>query len=397
MRVFLLAVSFFKRIHLKYIKIIIVLASLFLISACGSESEKSATESRSESISGVKSRVEPVSDSLDFTFSCWMAGTDTADTSSSYLKYREVIQSTWKKIIREKVDPIRTFTDSFIPQLRSVRTLVYPFAGGDFLYADAFFPEADTILMFGLEPAGTIFGRDTVSEVARRNYLSELHKSMFYSNELGFFRTLSMEKELQQNLLNGTLHPILFYLVQSGYEILDIQSANLSPDGQIVICENMTCRQAEINRFLYIRKGEARVRELIYFSGDISDAGLKMNPGIQKYLENRDTFHVFLKAASYLLHQAEFSQIRNLLAGHASSVLQDDSGFPLRVLDSMYSDIQVFGTYSRTIPLFSSFYQEDLKQRFQKSSKIRNPGFIIGYNQKFRETNLIFAQKLRPL
>lgn len=325
----------------------------------------------------------------------WMAGLDITDTTSAYRNYSKTTDSVWSRVLSRKIQPILTFRDSFLPELTRHRQVFYPFAGGDFLYPNAFFSSADTLMLVGLEPPGTLFSPDSLSPTIRLQYLSALSQSLFFSNELGFFRTLSMEKELKQSRLNGTLHPILFYLSRSGYSIHSIRYAGFSPDGKWVDCSDSACHQVNIIR--YYHNNPDSLHTLIYVSQDLSDDGLKKNPAFLKSLSYLNQPAVFLKAASYLMHQSDFASIRSWILQSSNCLLQDDSGIPLKFLKPEFSDIQVFGEYSRTIPLFASFFQPDLKQLFQDSSRVRNPGFIIGYNQKFQQTNLIFAKKMRTL
>src|ERR1700755_3347837 len=55
---------------------------------------------------------------------------------------------------RDSLSRIRAFAAKEIPQ--SDRALLYFFSGPDFLYANAFYPDAQTYVMSGLEPAGVI-------------------------------------------------------------------------------------------------------------------------------------------------------------------------------------------------------------------------------------------------
>lgn len=50
----------------------------------------------------------------------------------------------------------------YLPE-NAPKTLLYPFAGGDFFYANLFYPNRDTIIMIGLEPVGTGFEDSTVA------------------------------------------------------------------------------------------------------------------------------------------------------------------------------------------------------------------------------------------
>jgi hypothetical protein len=334
-------------------------------------------------------------DSLQTQFALWLSGLQTQDSSVLYQNYSTSINKAWQKVEKTKIQPIITFRDSFIPETSKFSTLFYPFSGGDFLYAHTFFPNADTFILVGLEPAGTWFSKDSLSPKQQESYLSNLNQSLFFSNELGFFRTLSMEKELNQPYLDGTLHPILFYLSRLGLKVLRIFPQSISPEGSLIPAIDSASHF--VNTVEFLEPSTQKRKILIYISQDLSNSGLNSKPGFLNFIQQKDSLAVFLKAASYLLHQSSFSTIRKLILESSQAILQDDSGVPLRELKKEFTHIEVFGAYDKTISLFTSFYQEDLKTLFQDSSQVRNPGFIIGYNQKFRQTNLIFAQKMRTL
>lgn len=383
--------------HSRFFLLVLMMTTCCWMLSCGQSDagtqESAGNTASPDSLTSATSTPPP--DTAQAQFALWMAGLDSTDTTSAYRNYSKTTGSVWSRVLSRKIQPILNFRDSFLPELTLHRLVFYPFAGGDFLYPNAFFSSADTLMLVGLEPPGTLFSPDTLSPASRLQYLSGLSQSLFFSNELGFFRTLSMEKELKQSRLNGTLHPILFYLSRSGYALHSIRYAGFSPDGNWVDCSDSACHQVNIIR--YYKNHPDSLHTLIYVSQDMSDEGLKKNPAFLKSLSSLHQPAVFLKAASYLMHQAEFASIRSWILQNSSCLLQDDSGIPLKFLKPEFSDIQVFGEYSRTIPLFAVFFQPELKQLFQDSSRVRNPGFIIGYNQKFQQTNLIFAKKMRTL
>ena len=97
-----------------------------------------------------------------------------------------------------------------------------------------------------------------------------------------------------------------------------------------------------------------------------------------------------LKAASYLLHQNGFNIARNYLLGVSASILQDDSGIPLRNFTPEKWTLRFFGTYTGPINLFKSFYQPDLRQYYATSSP-KPLTFGFGYQYNRQDATLIFA------
>ena len=72
---------------------------------------------------------------------------------------------------RASLSKIRVFATKEIPQ--TDRPLLYFFSGPDFLYANAFFPNATTYVLSGLEPAGEI---PRMEELNPRTLEYTLHK-----------------------------------------------------------------------------------------------------------------------------------------------------------------------------------------------------------------------------
>ncbi|MFZ9754419.1 MAG: hypothetical protein ACO3DK_00095, partial [Bacteroidia bacterium] len=272
------------------------------------------------------------------------------------------------------------------------KTLLYPFAGGDFYYGHLFNPRQDTIIMLGLETPGTLFDLTRYKTDTLTAYLKGLEKSLFFPHQLGFFRTKSMANDFQTTLLNGTLHTALYYMGRMGYEIHYIKGVSadkgLNFEGELGP-ESMGVRVG------YSQFGvNDPIREWIYLSQDISNGGLQTPKGqwVQSYLKSRGPVVSFFKAASYLLHEDYFSTIRDLCLDQSKRILQDDSGIPYSVLKEEGFAVRLLGEYHRTIPLFSNNLQEDLKQAYADQHPASLP-FNVGYNAQFHECNLQLATR----
>ena len=73
-----------------------------------------------------------------------------------------------------------------------------------------------------------------------------------------------------------------------------------------------------------------------------------------------------LKAASYLMHAKNFSQVRDFLLTHSKVILQDDSGIPCRFFDKHKWDIRYCGQYVGPIERFKKYPQPDLVKRVRQ-------------------------------
>src|SRR5262249_1386690 len=78
-----------------------------------------------------------------------------------------------------------------------------------------------------------------------------------------------------------------------------------------------------------------------------------------------------LKAASYLLHGGNFTVARDFLLRNSASILQDDSGIPVRYFAPVKWTLRFFGTYPGPIELFKNYYQPALRQFYEATSPKR--------------------------
>ena len=131
---------------------------------------------------------------------------------------------------------------------------------------------------------------------------------------------------------------------------------------------------------------------LYYFSADLSDSGLKANQAVLRFCNKLGPTNSFLKADSYLLHQNDFNIARSYLLRASASILQDDSGIPLRYFAPDRWTMRFFGSYPGPINLFKNFYQPDLAHYYTASSP-KPLTFGFGYQWDPREAGVIIATR----
>ena len=88
----------------------------------------------------------------------------------------------------------------------------------------------------------------------------------------------------------------------------------------------------------------------------------------------------YLKAASYLMHQNGFTNIRNYLVGDCQFILQDESGIPAEFF-ATYFNVTYFGKYAGPIDMFKEFDQPYLRQVYA-SGAARPLPFGTGYRMR---------------
>ncbi len=319
-----------------------------------------------------------------------------------WLQYAQNSSSKWDVLNEKVARPIQNWVaGQSYNQKHPTRTLLYPFAGGDFFYANLFFPDKDTIIMVGLEPPGALFNPDSVDQRSLESYLNDLEKSLFFPHKLGFFRTKSMAIDFDKGLLNGTVHTCLYYLSKAGKQIHYVKSMNFDSVGNFKDVSDIgtSKNRKKGYRIGYAAKGDKQVKELIYFAENLANSGVYYSDNKVKrripsamFMEKHRNTASYFKAATYLMHKSYFSWIRDVCTGSSSVILQDDSGIPLALLEKSGFKVQLLGTYTRTIPLFSNLFQPDLKNRYDSIKPEKLP-FTIGYNAQYGECNLQLAEK----
>ncbi|MEY3342550.1 MAG: hypothetical protein RL090_234 [Bacteroidota bacterium] len=306
---------------------------------------------------------------------------------SSYMRLERRSGREWNYMLENKINQMRAWADTVIAPSSETKALFYPFAGADFLHVDPLFHNVNRYVMVGLEPLGTVIA-DTGNKRVLKSHADKIYRSLYFSNRLGFFRTLSMRAELNQKELNGALPLLLFYIRRYGYSISSLEYFDLDSTGNRITSDPSRAIGLKIK--FHDFKGP--IRELDYFRFDLSDNGLQRDDRLIRYVSKMEPYGVYLKAASYLMHNSSFSAIRGTILNKAHFVLQDDSGIPLSSFEDATWDRQLWGKYTRTISLFRGRYQSSLANAYRNSAPLPL-NFYIGYNISHKECNMMWFRK----
>ena len=281
-------------------------------------------------------------------------------------------------------------TELLAPALQISRVCLYLFSGPDFLYANAFYPECDTYLLQGLEAADPLPDFVTLPPAALLGALPDVEAALNTLLNFSFFKTKDMRTDLQRGALKGVL-PILFvFLARAGGEITEVNYASVDRNGHLL--EGGPAGASRGVKISFVTAGAGARKTLYYFTTDLADDALRRNPGVLRFYESFGPANTFLKAASYLLHEGSFNTARSELLSISATVLQDDSGIPVRYFSPDRWTLRFFGTYAGPIRLFAKFYQADLRQYYATSSPKPLP-FGFGYQWNRRNSTLILAVK----
>jgi len=315
----------------------------------------------------------------------FLAGKSEPARTESYAEYAKQIRTAWKHFQQPNLERMRSWWRGRAPATYS--TVFYPFSGPDIGNALAFFPDADSYLLFGLEPPGAIPDVRAMHADAITAGLNELEASLSTLLQVNYFFTKDMEKKLGNGSFNSVTGLLFFFLAMSDCEVTGARKLAI---GRVPGVE-----------ITFKRDRSSKVQTVRYFMVNVADTPLaKTSPDFLPYLESQGRFVTMIKSASYLMHEdgipepAHFQHIRSLILSRSDFVVQDDSGVPLRLFARDTWKLRFHGRYAAPTPEFERHLQKDLKVEMLRNSSGKLP-FSYGYAYKPGESNLMTAERIQ--
>src|SRR6266446_6257796 len=287
-----------------------------------------------------------------------------------------------------QLQKLHAWQETYLPEsLQPIPVAFYMFSGPDFLYVDQFFPKASVYVLCGKESMGPPPDPLRITNLA--GALHNLEDAMSSSLRFSFFITKDMKVDLQSQELNGTLPILYVFLARADKSIRDVTLGSLNGNGTFQEGKAGGISGVRIN---YVDNHSGTAQTLFYFTTDISDSGIRSNPGFLKFCEHFGVGSSFLKSSSYLMFEEGFATIRNFILDHSDTIVQDDAGIPLAYLNRDKWNIRLFGNYVGPIEIFKQHYQSKLRELYEQS----NPPpleFNFGYRWNYKESNLMVIQR----
>lgn len=272
---------------------------------------------------------------------------------------------------------IRGWAESNVtPAASGQRVLLYPFGGPDLFYANAMFPAVSTYVLFGLEPVGSLPNLEAADPSSVNSALPGLYRALETELTVGYFITEDMRRDLGGTILHGVTPLLLSTISLLDGTVDSVSGINAAGRNGVDI---------------QWRNREGVRRRVIYVSGDLSNGGF--NSGLQSWTRSLGPSATYFKAASYLMHDDRFSNLRSFVMNQSQVILQDDSGIPYKYYDQGKWEIRLHGDYSAPIPLFTKHSQSDLRAAYQSIGGGPSIPFGSGYHTRPREANLMIAVK----
>jgi hypothetical protein len=267
-------------------------------------------------------------------------------------------------------------------------TMFYMFSGPDFLYADAFYPNATTYVLSALEPVGAVPDLTRVPYLG--SSLADIEHSMSSILSFSFFITKHMKTDLHADEVSGTLPILYVFLARSGKTIRDVSLVALDETGAVHAAAEAAGKNPTRGVRIKFAGPDGAEKTLYYFSTDLSNSGVRVT-GFLKFCATLAPGNSLLKSASYLLYAGNFSVVREFLLNNSSTIIQDDSGVPLGDYDARKWKFLPFGHYAGPIAEFPGRYQSQYAELFQHSQPM---DFGIGYRWRSYESNLLLSIRL---
>lgn len=330
----------------------------------------------------------------------WLAGLPDSGNSTQalprnndvWMKHKAWLDQRFNSYEERHLAQIRNWSPKFLRESTN-RPLFYPFSGPDILNAVTFFPGRPLYIMGGLEAIGTIPVAPRAIDAKATEGLQALQQSLHNYLARNYFITWQMlatheykdYAKIGAYDFNGTTAIMLAFLARTGHDIVSVRHITLSESGEVVSLDRLSAppKGVQINfvaasEFKPNPNGE---QSLLYFSGDLSDRSLTSLRGLVPLIMGLEEMTTFLKAASFLMYNKSFDDMRSLILARSGTIVTEDSGIPYVFLkrDPSIWGIDLYGEYSEPIADFRERCQPDLYQDMSVSSQGKLP-FRYGYH-----------------
>lgn len=312
-----------------------------------------------------------------------------------YLDHARAFSTSWRGFDEKYFSKMRAWSEQQLqPRIGTPSTIYYLFGGPDFINAYALFPNAQTYILGGLEPVGSLIPPEQLDETRLAAGLEGLRNSTSVILQFSHFITKDMKVDFDKTDFKGVLPVLLTFVSLGGGEVLDVQFFGIDRSGTIQTASSQPKSGLLPGVLIEFRKSVTAPKQSLYYvQADASDGALKSNPALLTWMKRFTPGVSYLKAASYLLHESYFSTIRSFLLQESMAVLQDDSGIPLRYFPPGYWQVTFFGNYTGTLGIFEKYVQNDLLEVYRSGISTSPLEFGTGYKWQQGESNLMLAIK----
>ncbi len=309
--------------------------------------------------------------------------------SSGWANHKNKLDTLWSDFSWRHEQPIQNWAASQISDLRSSSALFYPFSGPDFLFANLFFPNADTVVLCGLEPCEPLPPISQLTAAEIEGGLDGLETSINTVMQFSFFITKDLRRDLVSTRFRGVLPLILTFMARSGHVVESIDLVKIDASGSPVLVSGSS--GSAPGAVIRAIGPNGVMKRVFYFRQDLSNDGIQPGSPFLRFVASFNAPPAFAKSASYLMHEGGFSVIRNFLLTQCRGVVQDPSGVPYRSFVEQGWSVSLYGNYRGTIDLFNEHQQSDLVSAYQRLGA-QPLSFGIGYLYDPERTSLMVGR-----
>ncbi len=317
---------------------------------------------------------------------------DSLTARPAWQAFAAAAGKSWQKYTLTHTAPMTKWAATELDSVQQVSsTVFYPFSGPDFLNVVTLFPAAKTYILVGLEPVGSVPGPAVLQSP---DLFRSVQASLWSVLNFSFFRTNDMAVDLKSTQLDGTVPLIMLFAARTGHQLVSVRPVQLDADGYLQPRD--TAQKLDVRHVpgaeVIVRGLNGAEKTIYYFSTDIGDGNLRAHPALLRHVRSLGPLTTYVKSATYLMHKAYFSKVRNLILQRSQYVLQDDSGIAMKYFPKGWHFTH-YGTYKRPINLFAKHYQPELTAAYADSTRRSRPlPFGTGYNWRQTDSNLLLAR-----
>ncbi|MEO1088908.1 MAG: hypothetical protein AAFY88_32165, partial [Acidobacteriota bacterium] len=305
---------------------------------------------------------------------------DGDQPSPVWLEHAQVMEETWNAI-EARMGKMSAWAAKELGDMPEPEVpLFYPFGGPDLISALHLFPEAGSYLLVGLEAPGRLPMPEDFEASALAEDIARLRRPFDTFAEAGYFVRSQIDKDLSGGQFDGILPILLICLVRAEQTPLALDYVHIDPETMQITSLPPDTDEASVVRIKFAARSDADAiaraleageappdvnqRAVYYFAQDLSDRGLLSEEPFRRLVEHQPGVNVYIKSGEYLAHTEDFSTLRKMVLKKGQTLLQDDSGLPIRFLRSDRWNVRLYGSYTGVLAAYSQWHQEDLEAAF---------------------------------
>ncbi|MGA1250042.1 MAG: hypothetical protein ACO3YM_06115, partial [Candidatus Kapaibacteriota bacterium] len=229
------------------------------------------------------------------------------------------LQELFRRVKTKRLKPMSDFSQTELSTDKvGDGTLFYPFSGPDALHAVTLFPNYKQYVFIAFEPPGSFKKFSSRDTTGVPDYLQSVQININEVTNYSYFITDKMRKFITADKVDGALPLIGLFLVHTDHTLIGHGKRYLHADGTINTQSRDTSKVPvqEVHDIYFTKNGSTYIQRLTYIYANLGNAayagkiGFTNNIPLRNFLNSMKGFNTYVKSASYLMHNAGFSEIR---------------------------------------------------------------------------------------